>query len=236
VSTLLQVKDLSGGHGRVKVLRDFNLDVEAGQVVAVLGPNGAGKTTLLSTLAGILPRMSGEVILDDRPLPSGRPVEANRAGVVLVPDDRALFTPLTVRENLRAACRRGGLQPDDVLDTFPALQSRWNITAGNLSGGEQQMLAVARSLVQAPRVLLIDEMSMGLAPVIVESLLPKVRDIADRSGAVVILVEQHVGLALEIADYAVVLVHGDISLAGPASTLKAQPEVLQTAYIGARAS
>ncbi len=232
MSPVLQIRDLHAGYGPVTVVRSFDLEAGEGTVVAVLGPNGAGKTTLMSTLAGILPRVSGQVLVDGRPLGSGRPVEANRAGVVLVPDDRALFPTLTVKEKLQAACRKQGLRPGDVLTTSPALEGRWQGPAGQLSGGEQQLLAVARALVQEPRVLLVDEMSMGLAPVIVESLLPTVRDIADRSGAVVLLVEQHVHLALEVADQAVVLVHGDVSARGPAPELKADPGRLEAAYMG----
>jgi branched-chain amino acid transport system ATP-binding protein len=202
-------------------------------VVAVLGPNGAGKTTLLSTLAGLIPRLGGEVIVEGRPLPNGRGAAASRAGVVLVPDDRALFTTLTVEENIEAAARPGGPKPRDMIATFPALEARWHLAAGSLSGGEQQMLAMARALVQQPKILLIDEMSMGLAPVIVESLLPVVRTIADDTGAVVVLVEQHVHLALEIADHAIVLVHGQISLRGPARDLAADPARLEAAYLGA---
>jgi branched-chain amino acid transport system ATP-binding protein len=134
---------------------------------------------------------------------------------VLVPDDRSLFPALTTAENLEAARRRRGAPPArTMLDLFPALADRWKVPAGSLSGGEQQMLAVARALVQQPRVLLIDEMSLGLAPTIVESLLPVVRRIADERGATVVLVEQHVRLALEVADRAVVLVHGELRLQG----------------------
>jgi branched-chain amino acid transport system ATP-binding protein len=232
MSTVLQIRDLHAGYGPVTVLRGFDVEAEGGTVVAVLGPNGAGKTTLLSTIAGVLPRRSGDVIVDGRVLLSGRPVTANRAGVVLVPDDRSLFASLTVRENLQAACRKHGPRPADILGIFPALESRWKLPAGQLSGGEQQMLAIARALVQQPRVLLIDEMSMGLAPVVVESLLPTVRDIADRTGGVVILVEQHVHLALEVADQAVVLVHGDVSAQGTAKQLQADPARLEVAYMG----
>jgi branched-chain amino acid transport system ATP-binding protein len=229
----LECRGLVAGYGPVKIVRDLDLEVEAGSVLAVLGPNGAGKTTVMATLAGLLPRLGGEVRVDGHLLPSGRPAAASRAGVVLVPDDRALFTPLTVRENLEAARRKGCPPAGAMLELFPALKSRWALAAGQLSGGEQQMLAMARAVIQQPHVLLIDEMSMGLAPVIVESLLPIVRKIADSTGAVVILVEQHVQLALEVADHALVLIHGDVTLAGSAKELSAQPDRLEAAYLGA---
>jgi branched-chain amino acid transport system ATP-binding protein len=232
VSAALECRGLVAGHGSVPVLRPLDLTVPHGTVLAVLGPNGAGKTTLLNTFAGLLPSIGGEVLVDGRPLPAGRPRAANRSGLVLVPDDRALFTTLTVRENLVIARRSGGPTIDDVLDMFPALTERLGVHAGALSGGEQQMLAVARGLVQRPKVLLIDEMSMGLAPVIVEDLLPVVRRIVDETGAVVVLVEQHVQLALEVADEAIVLVHGDVTLRGAATELAADRRRLEAAYLG----
>ncbi|MDH3047253.1 ABC transporter ATP-binding protein [Gordonia alkanivorans] len=229
---VLACRGLAAGYGSVRVVRDFSLRGSAGSVVAILGPNGAGKSTLLNTIAGLLPRKDGDVLIDAKPLRSGRPGEANRRGVVLVPDDRALFTTLTVRENLSIARRDGGLTVDGAMDMFPALRKRIKVSAGALSGGEQQMLAVARALTQNPRVLLIDEMSMGLAPVIVEELLPVVRRIADETGAVVILVEQHVQLALEVADAAMVLVHGGVRHVGPARELASTPGLLEEAYLG----
>lgn len=230
-TTALEARGLSAGYGPVAVVRDLDLDVARGSVLAVLGPNGSGKTTLMNTLAGLLPRVGGEVLVDGHALSSGRPAAANRAGVILVPDDRSLFTTLTVRENISIARKQGAQTLDDVLELFPALKPRLDVLAGSLSGGEQQMLAVARGLVQKPKVLLIDEMSMGLAPVIVEELLPVVRRIADDTGAVVVLVEQHVRLALEVADRAIVLVHGSVTLRGTAAELAADPASLEAAYL-----
>jgi branched-chain amino acid transport system ATP-binding protein len=233
----LECRSLQAGYGTLTILRDLNLALRPGELLTILGPNGAGKTTLLLTLAGLLPRLAGEVRIDGQVLPSFRPVAAGRAGLVLVPDDRALFTTLTVEENLRAASPRGrarGRGADDVIDLFPALRQRMKVAAGSLSGGEQQMLAMARALVRRPRALLVDEMSMGLAPIIVQQLMPLVRRIADETGAVVILVEQHAHLALAIADHAIVLAHGEVALAGPAPTLAANPTALESAYLGTR--
>jgi branched-chain amino acid transport system ATP-binding protein len=209
------------------------MEVSAGEILAVLGPNGAGKTTLLLTLAGILPRLGGSVSLLGNPLRAARPHQVTRLGLVLVPDDRALFTTLTARENLQLGCRRGGMSIEDVLGYFPVLGKRLTVKAGALSGGEQQMLAVGRALVQGPRVLLLDEMSMGLAPVIVESLLTGLHAIASDSSVAVVLVEQHVTLALEVADRAIVLAHGEVTLSGSAAGLAADPARLERAYLGA---
>jgi branched-chain amino acid transport system ATP-binding protein len=229
---LFECRELSAGYGRVNIVRPFDLAADAGTVVAILGPNGAGKTTLLSTMCGLLPRQGGSVHLAGQELKSGRAAAASRAGLVLVPDDRSLFPSLSVRDNIRAACARRTDASDEVLELFPALRQRWSLNAGALSGGEQQMLAVARALVQRPKVLLVDEMSMGLAPMIVEHLLPIVRRIADDTDAVVVLVEQHVGLALEVADEALVLVHGEVVLRDRADDLRRKPAILEDAYLG----
>jgi branched-chain amino acid transport system ATP-binding protein len=231
-SARLACRGYSGGRAETVVFRDLDLDVRAGTVLALLGPNGAGKSTLLLTLAGLLPAHAGRVTVDGEALRNGNAVAANRAGVVLVPDNRSLFTTLTVEENLAVARRRGGPATRELLDVFPALEKRWGLRAGALSGGEQQMLAMARALVQQPRVLLVDEMSMGLAPLVVESLFDTVRRIASDHGAAIILVEQHVTLALTVADEAAVLNRGTIVLRGPATELRADAKRIERAYLG----
>jgi len=228
----LSTRGLAAGYGKVAVVRDFDLELGRGEVLALLGPNGAGKTTLLLTLSGLLPRMGGEMALLDDPVPSSDPTAMNRRGLVLVPDDRALFTGLTTRENLKLGSSRSSVSVDEVLDLFPALRARLDIRAGSLSGGEQQMLAMARGLAQGPKVLLIDELSMGLAPIIVQQLLPTVRKAADATGAAVILVEQHVQMALSIADQAIVIVHGETVLRASGQELLSDLSQLENAYLG----
>jgi branched-chain amino acid transport system ATP-binding protein len=234
--SVLACRHLSVGYGRLAVARDIDLDLDAKQILAVLGPNGAGKTTLLLTLAGFLAPISGTITLDGEPVKAGSARRMNRAGIVLIPDSRALFTSMTTIENLSLAHNGAGPSVEEVLDLFPVLRPRAKVRTGMLSGGEQQMLAVARALVQGPRVLLIDEMSMGLAPIVVEQLMPLVRQVADDTGASVVLVEQHVQLALEVADAALVLVHGEVSLSGSAAELRADAEGLEAAYLGSRSA
>lgn len=228
----LRCTSVIAGHGGTPFVRDVSLAITPGKVLALIGPNGGGKTTLLLTLAGLLPQLGGEITLNGTPLRSGNPRSAAKAGLVLVPDDRSLFPGLTVAENLEAARRRHSPQARSMLDLFPALENRWKVAAGNLSGGEQQMLAVARALMQRPTVLLIDELSMGLAPAVVEKVLPAVRRIVDEQGAAVVLVEQHVRLALEVADDAVVLVHGEVALRGSAAELASDLSRLEAVYLG----
>ena len=232
---VLSCTGLTAGYDKLAVARDIELAVDRGRILAVLGPNGAGKTTLLLTIAGFLKPLSGTISIDGEPCRPGSARRMNAKGVVLVPDSRALFTGLTTVENLTIAAKKGGPAVDEVLDLFPALRRRAQLKTGMLSGGEQQMLALARALVQGPCALLIDEMSMGLAPVVVESLMPVVRGIADETGSAIVLVEQHVHLALEIADTALVLVHGDVSLSGNADDVRGDAEALEAAYLGVAA-
>ncbi|ASR03055.1 ABC transporter ATP-binding protein [Gordonia rubripertincta] len=228
---VLSCSGLSAGYAGAPVIRDVDLSVHRGEILALLGPNGAGKTTTLLALAGLINRADGSVTLDGNTLRSGHSRQAAGHGLVLVPDDRALFTTLTTYENLKLAGRKKA-KIDGVFDLFPRLRERTSVAAGSLSGGEQQMLAIGRALVQDPTVLLIDELSMGLAPVIVEQLLPVIRQVADDTGTAVILVEQHVRLALQTADRAVVLAHGTEVLSGDAGDLLAHPERIEAAYLG----
>jgi branched-chain amino acid transport system ATP-binding protein len=230
--TGLSCRGLAAGYGAVRVVKPFDLDVPPQTVLALLGPNGAGKSTILNTLSGFLPALNGEILVDGELVRPGRPGDALAAGIVLVADDRALFKTLTVRDNLQVAARKSGSTPESMLELFPDLEKRWTVLAGDISGGEQQMLAVARGLIQKPRVLLLDEMSMGLAPIIVRNLLPVVRRIAEEADTAVILVEQHVGLALEVADEALIIVQGEIKMSGPADELVRDAVGLQAAYFG----
>jgi branched-chain amino acid transport system ATP-binding protein len=207
VSPLLDAR-LTVGHGRLVVARDVEVSVEASEICAVVGPNGAGKTTLLATIAGLLPAISGSVAIAGEPLATG-----------------------SALENLRVADRTGGQAIAEVFELFPGLRRKRKLEAGRLSGGEQQMLALGRALVQRPRVLLIDEMSMGLAPLVVESLAETIRDLASNAGMAVVLVEQHVHVALKVADQAIVLVHGDVVMQGSADELAANSD-LDSAYLG----
>lgn len=227
---VLECRGLDVGYGKLTVARDITFTLQQGKVLTILGPNGAGKTTLLMTLGGFLPPRAGTIALKGVPVKGSSPRRMNQAGMILIPDFRALFTELTPIQNLKLAAPRGA-DLSSVLELFPALARREKLRTGDLSGGEQQMLAIARALVQSPKLLLIDEMSMGLAPVAVESLMPVIRQVADQHGASVIMVEQHVQLALEIADEAMVLVHGSIVLSGPAEQYRDDTSAVESAYM-----
>src|ERR1700760_3155929 len=216
----LVVRALSAGDRGVPVVRELNLEVRPGEVVALLGPNGAGKTTTLETIAGLNHPISGTVELSGEKVGGTPAYQLAGRGVALVPEGRALFPGLTVREHLRLAGGRRGAGGGELLEMLPELRKCLHRKAGLLSGGEQQMLAIGRALVSRPRLLLVDEMSLGLAPVIVERLLPILRRAADEMGASVLFVEQHIALALEVSDRAYVLTHGRIVLEGAAEELR----------------
>lgn len=235
-ATVLDINGLDAGYDGVPVVRGLHLRATAGEVIALLGPNGAGKTTVLRTISGLLPVLDGSIELLGQPTDSRRPHRVARRGVAHVAEDRSLFPGLTVKENLRLSpglTRRGRPAAyDRACDIFPALSALMNRPAGLLSGGEQQMLAVARAVITNPAILLVDEMSLGLAPVIVEEMLPVVRRVADELGTTVIVVEQHIHLALELADRAVVLANGSVVLDGDAESLRADPSQIEASYLG----
>ncbi|MEO3827680.1 ATP-binding cassette domain-containing protein [Actinomadura sp. B10D3] len=233
MTAIIEARDLVAGRRGVPAVRGLTLSVDAGEVVALLGPNGAGKTTTLLTLAGILPPISGDVRILGEGLPRRpRPHVLARRGLAFVPEGRGLFRQLTVAENLRLARRGRGGDTREVLATFPALAPLMRRRCGLLSGGEQQMLALAKALLAEPKAILLDEMSLGLAPVVVERLLPMVREIATERGIGVLIVEQHVRMALSIADRAYVLNHGELVLSGRAEDVREQRELLEAGYLG----
>lgn len=229
----LQVRGLSAGYGAFLVLRDLRFEVKPG-VTVILGPNGAGKSTLLKALMGLIPR-SGMVLLDGDDLPE-KTHEIVRSGVTLVAEGRQLFAQMTVLENLelggwlisRAERAR---RLDQVLSDFPKLRERAQQLAGTMSGGEQQMVAVARAMMSAPRLLMLDEPSLGLAPKMVDELLGMARRIAD-AGTTVLMVEQNVKKALAVADRGYVLERGVLVASGPAKLLQ-RSNVIREAYLGA---
>lgn len=226
MAALLAAQNLYAGYDGSAVVRDLNLHVEAGEVVALLGPNGAGKSTTLLTLAGDLPPVGGTVLVDGRP--SVTPLHRRaRMGAGLVPEERSVFMGLTTAENVRVA--RTSLAR--VIELFPELEAKLNVRAGLLSGGEQQMLALGRTLARDPQVLLADELSLGLAPLVVDRLLRAVRSAADR-GVGVVLVEQHVSKALTVADRVYLLRNGELVMESTASEAAARIADIEQSYLG----
>lgn len=232
----LELKNVSVSYGKVPVLHDISLRVRKGQVVTVIGANGAGKSTIMKTICGLLKPTRGSVRLFGQEINGLDPDQIVPRGVSLVPEGRRLFGAMTVRENLEmgAYCRRDAdavtRDFERVLVFFPDLKAKLSVEAGSLSGGQQQMVAVARALMSAPRVMLLDEPTIGLAPAIVQVITHVISDIRD-SGVDVLLVEQNAEVALDIADYGYVLEQGRIVLEAPAQDLASNVEV-QRAYLG----
>jgi branched-chain amino acid transport system ATP-binding protein len=235
---LLDIRDLHAGYGKAEVLHGIDLHADAGQVITVIGPNGAGKTTLLNTLMGLLPTR-GQMFYRGEDISAFTLEERVMMGIALVPEKRELFGTMTVEDNLELGgfrqMRKGNRQwrsrIDDVYDLFPRLKERRLQEAGTLSGGERQMLAVGRSLMSSPDVLMLDEPSLGLAPLIVKEIFTIIETLR-KTGVTIVLVEQNARAALAVADYGYVLEMGEVSLHGPAADLAQDSRVIDT-YLGA---
>jgi branched-chain amino acid transport system ATP-binding protein len=232
MTPMLEVSGVTAGYGRVEVLRNLSFTVPTGSVVALIGPNGVGKTTALRTIAGTLGIKGGTIELQGERVNGRPPMEIARRGLTLVPEGRGIFPRLTVRENLQVAAHadreadREGREArlERVLETFPRLRERSSQLAGTLSGGEQQMLALSRAFLARPRLLVMDEISMGLAPMIVEELYEQIRGLAD-AGMTILLVEQFLTYALGLADLCYVMKKGRIAFVGDPAELRADTEV-----------
>jgi branched-chain amino acid transport system ATP-binding protein len=231
----LRLDDLSVERGGRPVVAGVSLEIPPGQVTALLGANGAGKSSLVLAVGGLLRKSGGRVLVGDRELTRLRPEQVRAAGVAVVPEGRRLLPALTVADNLRVATYAlGGAQAKagvaHALELFPELEKRWNHTARLLSGGEQQMVVLAQAFVSQPRFVLVDELSLGLAPVVVQRLVPVIQSVA-ASGVGVLLIEQFANVALGLAETAYVLERGRIHYQGTAQRLKDEPELLQSAYL-----
>ncbi len=228
---LLEVRDLNAGYGRVQVLWDVSVKAERGQIVALVGANGAGKTTLLRAISGMIASQSGSITFDGREITHESIEAIVDLGIAHVPEGRRLFSGLTVRENLLlGGWRRRNNDLNRVVELFPMLGQRMNQIAATLSGGEQQMCAIARGLMSQPALLMIDELSLGLAPKAVDEIVGRLPDIA-ASGTAVLLVEQDIDIALSVSRQAYVLETGRITMSGLSTQLLADP-LIQVAYLG----
>jgi branched-chain amino acid transport system ATP-binding protein len=231
----LRIEELSVERGGRTVVHEVSLDVPAGEVTTLLGPNGAGKSTLVLAVGGVLRPSGGKVLLGDADLTRARPESIRAAGVAIVPEGRRLLPELTVEDNLRVATYT--LSRDErkeriahALELFPRLEARWKAPSRLLSGGEQQMVVLAQALVSRPRIVIVDELSLGLAPIVVKSLVPTLEEVA-RSGIGILLIEQFAHVALGLANTAYVLEGGRIRYHGTAAELKSRPDVLRSAYL-----
>ncbi len=233
---ILEMRDVTSGYGEVQILWGVTLALQKGQMVSLVGANGAGKTTLLRTIMGLNRPWSGQILFEGEDVSRLSPHAKAARGLVLVPEGRQLFTHMTVQENLEMGASPKRARADIqrnlelVFEMFPRLKDRRNQKAGTMSGGEQQMLAVARGIMASPKVLMIDELSLGLAPVLVLQLFESLKKLRD-TGITVLLVEQNVKMALAVTDYAYVLAEGRIEIEGPSKAVANNPDV-QKAYLG----
>jgi branched-chain amino acid transport system ATP-binding protein len=233
--SLMQINEVMVDRASRRIVRGVSLDVPAGEVTTMLGPNGAGKSTLAAAIAGLLRIAGGDVLVDGESIANRRPEKVRAAGVSVVPEGRRLLPDLTIEENLRVATYslpKGAAKEgiDYTLSLFPELEKRWKIGGRLLSGGEQQMVVLAQALVSKPRVLVVDELSLGLAPIVVKRLVPVLQEVAD-SGVGVLLIEQFAHVALAVATTAHVLEGGRIRYSGDAHELRDDPDLLHAAYL-----
>jgi branched-chain amino acid transport system ATP-binding protein len=235
MSGTLELRDLTVERGGRNVVREVSIEIPAGQVTALLGPNGAGKSTLVLAVGGVLRPRAGSVLLDQTELTGRRPERIRQAGVAIVPEGRRLLPDLTVEDNLRVASyalsrEQAQAGRGRVLELFPQLSRRLSAQARTLSGGEQQMVVLAQALITQPRYLIIDELSLGLAPVVVSRLMPVIASVA-QDGAGVLLIEQFATVALGLANHAHIMEGGRIRYSGPATELRENPNLLRSAYL-----
>ena len=235
---ILSVKNLSVNYGAIQALKGVDLDVYPGEIVAVIGANGAGKSTMMSAIMGDVPRAGGDILLEGKPLPS-RSFQVVTAGISLSPEGRKVFAPLTVLENLEMGAfplkdrSMVAEQLKKVFDLFPRLEERKGQYAGTLSGGEQQMLAIGRALMAMPRVLLLDEPSLGLAPIIISEIFKELTEVNHQLGMTILIVEQNDRIALLLSHRAYVLQTGKILMEGDSKEMLHNPEI-EEAYLGGR--
>ena len=234
MSKILEIKNLSVSYGGIEAIKNISLDVEEGSIVTLIGSNGAGKSSTLRSIAGIVKAKSGEVLFEGENILGLSPDQIVKRGVTLVPEGRRVFPNLTVAENLHvgAYLRKDDIKPDleYVYELFPRLKERSWQFAGTLSGGEQQMLAVGRAMMARPKLIMMDEPSLGLAPLIVQGIFDIIRTI-NKAGITVLLIEQNANMALKVADYAYVMQTGEITLSGTGAELLENEEVKE-AYLG----
>ena len=235
--SILRIENLVVSYGNIKALKGISLRVEEGEVVSLIGANGAGKTTTLQTISGLLPIKEGDILFNEKSIKKEKTYKITRDGIAQVPEGRRVFKDLSVEDNLKLGSVSVGLSPeelklelDKIYKLFPVLKERKKQKSGTLSGGEQQMLAMGRALLTNPKVLLLDEPSMGLSPLFVDKIFDTIR-ILKEEGRTILLVEQNANLALDIADRAYVLETGKIVKEGRASDLKTDPDV-KAAYLG----